>query len=94
MRDSIAQKEVKEMFFPFRVKDHVATKKGSGYMFWFETQYGQTVGTFVPMDKCEKLFALYSVGSIHRLNLVPHNGVNGLELNLVLPDLVSDEQLF
>lgn len=82
------------MYFPFRVKDHVATKKGSGYMFYFETQYGQTLGTFVPMDKCEKLFAVYSVGSIHRLNLVPHNGVNGLELNLVLPDLVSDEQLF
>ena len=63
-------------------------------MFYFETQYGQTVGTFIPNDKCERLRTVYSLGSVHRLDLVPHNGANGLELSLVIPDLVSDKKLF
>ena len=82
------------MFFPFRVKEYKQTKKGNGYMLNFENQYGQQIGYYVSNELYKKCLSIYTVGSIHKLNLYARNGSQGIELALDVTGLEADKALF
>ena len=82
------------MYFPFRCKEFKETKKGSGYMVYFENQYGQRLGYYVSNDRIEEYRSIYSVGSVYRLDVYARSGTNGMELALDVPGLMPDEPLF
>lgn len=82
------------MYFLFRCNEFKETQKRSGYMVYFENQFGQRLGYYVPNDRVEEYRALYTVGSVYRLDVYARSGTNGMELALDVPGHMPDEPLF
>lgn len=82
------------MIFPFRVKEYRDTKKREGYMYVFESQLGQELPVYVKNENHEEMSYIYSLGSVHRLDVKARNGSNGPELFIDLPGVLSDDYLF
>ena len=79
-----------------KVDEYVRLKNDKGYILKFMTQYGEELGCYLGSDEeYEKVSSVYSVGSVHVLDVMPYRTkTGGLGLTVVLPKDVSDVELF